>query len=227
MSFASLFDPSILRSALLPAFQQHLALTVPAYALGRGLDRYESKDVLWGLSPILVAWYSIVGRRTLSLSFYNYVSISTALRSLGRTERLLLTGITLWGLRLSYRVVSRSIRRGADDPRYASLHSVDKGENSSNWTWAYLTTFLPEAAAQTLLTLPFTLLANVPNAKVLAIPANWQGTVEATAIGLWGAAFGLEVLADWQLARHQKEQREGMCRDGVWSIVRHPKYVHL
>ena len=225
MSFASLFDPSILRSALLPAFQQHLALTVPAYALGRGLDRYEAKDVLWGISPVLVAWYSIVGRRTLQLSFYNYVSITTALRSLGHRDRLLLAGVTAWGLRLSYRVLSRAVRRGTDDPRYASLHSLDKSENASNWTWSYLTTFIPEALAQSLLTLPFTLLANVPSAKVLAIPARWQGTVEATAIGVWGAAFALEVLADWQLARHQKEQREGMCRDRVWSIVRHPKWV--
>lgn len=219
MSFASLFDPSILRSALLPAFQQHVALTVPAYLLGRSVDRYEAKDVLWGLSPVLVAWYSIVGRRTLSLSFYNYASISTALRLLPRTDRLLLTGVTAWGLRLTYRVLSRAYRRGTDDPRYDALHA----EGSSGWNWAYLTTFLPEAAAQALLTLPFTLLTNVPNAKVLAIPVKWQGTVEALAIGLWGAAFGLEVLADWQLARHQKQAQEGLCRDGVWSIVRHPK----
>jgi hypothetical protein len=42
MSLASLFDPGILRTALLPSLQVHTALAVPTYILGRVTDHSKS-----------------------------------------------------------------------------------------------------------------------------------------------------------------------------------------
>lgn len=221
MSLPNLLDPGILRSSLLPSLQAHLALAVPAYALGRILNRYESKDVLWSTAPVLVAWYTAVGRNILSAPSALSLGkrIDAALSLLTRADKLLLTGITLWGSRLAYRIISRSIRRGTDDARY----DVEHAKGADGWNSASYRLFLPEVLAQALITLPFTLIHNVSSLPVVVIPQEWRGTVEGVAIGLWCAAFGMEVLADWQLARHQAQGRQGLCRTGVWEIVRHPK----
>jgi steroid 5-alpha reductase family enzyme len=43
------------------------------------------------------------------------------------------------------------------------------------------------------------------------------------AVGLYSAGFALETLADWQIENHKRRGRPGLYRDGIWSIVRHPK----
>lgn len=46
------------------------------------------------------------------------------------------------------------------------------------------------------------------------------------AVFVFSAGFALEVLADYQLNAHKKKsQSTTVKRDGVWSIVRHPKYA--
>ena len=109
---ASLFDVGIFRDTLLPSSALHSSLALAAYAAGRATNRVEAKDWLWPAAPVLNAWWTAVGRRV-----YNGLPLSRALISLSRPERLLLTGITLWGSRLLYRVSRRSIKRGKDDPR--------------------------------------------------------------------------------------------------------------
>jgi len=61
--------------------------------------------------------------------------------------------VTAWGTRLTYRLVSRSIKRGTDDPRDESLKS-----NHNFWNTAIFTSYLPEALVlfQTLIAIPFT-----------------------------------------------------------------------
>lgn len=47
--------------------------------------------------------------------------------------------------------------------------------------------------------------------------------IYATAVGIYSAGLTLEVLADWQIENHKRKGRAGLYKDGVWSIVRHPK----
>lgn len=49
--------------------------------------------------------------------------------------------------------------------------------------------------------------------------------VHDLAVFVFSTGFALEVLADYQLNSHKKTQNTTVKRDGVWSIVRHPKYV--
>jgi steroid 5-alpha reductase family enzyme len=88
----------------------------------------------------------------------------------------------------------------------------------SFWSKASLTTFLPEALIQTLISLP--VAAVMRSTAVRLVGWNWLDTL---AIGLFSAGFSLEVLADSQKAQAKKIGVKGMYREGVWSLVRHPK----
>lgn len=57
----------------------------------------------------------------------------------------------------------------------------------------------------------------------LSAPLEWA---HDAAVFVFTAGFALEVLADYQLNKHKKKTGNAtLNREGVWSIVRHPKYV--
>ena len=114
-----------------------------------------------------------------------------------------------------YRIASRSIARGKDDPRY----DAEKKEEGY-WTKALFNTFLPEALFQTIISLPFT----APFRHQGAVLTGYHPLGQALAIGLFSSGFALETVADYQLEQYEQVPREGgLLREGVWSIVRHPK----
>jgi steroid 5-alpha reductase family enzyme len=160
------------------------------------------------------AWWSALGRPVL----LDGVPVDTVWKSISYPGKLILTGVTLWGGRLFYRILSRRLKRGTDDARYKPLHKDPKAWNSAIWK-----TFLPEAIVQAFITLPFT--APFKLTPVLKCPDDARGVLAAVAVGLFSAGFALEVLADFQLDNHKQRGDEGILTDGVWSIVRHPKCV--
>jgi hypothetical protein len=231
----SLFDKGILKDTLLPSVTIHGGLAVLAYAIGRSTDRLESKDWLWPTAQVVNAWWASVGRRLVIPG----ASASVIFSSLSRPERLLLAGkslkmdcclykaalvandprrpgVTLWGGRLAFRLAKRSYDRGSDDPRYTMKK---KGENF--WNRALLGIYLPEAALQSIITLTFTAPFNHQG----AVLSGYHPILQAVAVGLFGTGFALETLADYQLDEYKKKvgSENSMCRDGVWSLVRHPK----
>lgn len=206
-------DVGILKSTLLPSFTIHSGLTLATYAAARATDRGEIKDYNWPSSQVLNAWWSAVGRRV----YYDNLSFTTAFSILPWTEKLLLSGVTIWGTRLFYRIVSRSVSRGKDDPRYDELKAQDKGF----WNAAFFKKFLPEAAFLTFITLPFTLPFRMP-ASTLSVEPEVSCALRTLGVGLFSAGFAMEALADTQQELHRQE-RSDLCRHGVWSIVRHPK----
>jgi steroid 5-alpha reductase family enzyme len=91
------------------------------------------------------------------------------------------------------------------------------------WKSAFVKVFLPEAFALSLISLPFTLPFNGCQ-TTLGLGENVLNIVRAIGVGVFGAGFAMEVLADVQLQLHCRE-RTDLCRHGVWRLVRHPKYV--
>jgi steroid 5-alpha reductase family enzyme len=215
MSFdmVALVNVGVLRDTLLPNLAFHSALAIPAYFVGRSLDRLVAKDVLWSTGQISNVLFASIIRPSLIQG----IPLQQVLRSISRPGWVTIAGVSLWGLRLGYRVISRTVETGSDDPRYTAVKA-----DPSGWTKAFFSTFVPEAIVQSLITLAVTLpfRAGVP---VIGAPSEYAGIIDALAIGLWSAGFGLEVLADWQLASHQQSGDKGLLREGVWSIVRHPK----
>lgn len=206
----------LLHSAILPSFSLHAGLSAVAYGVSRYTDRVEGKDVLWASGMTLNAWWSAIGSKYV----YDNVAPIDAWNGLGYSQKLLLAGVTSWGVRLTSRVVSRSLKRGKDDPRYDV-----KRKDPGFWNKALFTTFLPEAVAQTIISLPFTIPFRAVAESAVASPFTSNGFVfHSLAIFLFTTGFALETLADAQLESFKKDETaQGINREGVWSIVRHPK----
>ncbi|KAL9049916.1 MAG: hypothetical protein Q9162_006943 [Coniocarpon cinnabarinum] len=208
----SLFDVGIFRDTIAPSFALHSGLAIVAWGVGRATDRVEAKDWLWPAGSVINAWWTAVGRRLI----VDGTPVSSVFSSLSWVERLLLTGVTLWGTRLFYRMASRSLKRGKDDPRY---NEVKKQEGF--WNKSLVTTYLPEAIAQTIISLPFT----APFGHRGQVLTGYHPVGQAMAVALFSSGFALETLADYQLEQHTKAPEGGLLREGVWSIVRHPNYL--
>lgn len=207
-------DVGIFKDTIYPSLALHGTVAAVAYGVGRITDSVETKDMIWPLAPLLNGWWSAVGRRV----FVRGLPLSQALGALSRPERLLLTGVTLWSGRLFYRRATRSLKRGKgqDDPRYDELKKED-----NFWNKALFQLYVPEALFQTLITLPFT----APFHHQGAVLSGYHPVIQGLAVGLFSAGFALEVLADSQLDKFKEDEANDskIMRDGVWSLVRHPK----
>ncbi|KAI0834342.1 DUF1295-domain-containing protein [Hypoxylon sp. FL0890] len=208
----------LLQHAVLPSFGLHSGLGVIAYGVGRYTDRVEAKDWLWPSGQVANAWWSAIGAPVV----HEGLSLSAAWDALSYNQKLVLAGVSAWGLRLFYRISSRTLRRGKDDPRYETAAR----KQPDFWNKAFFTIFLPEAFVQTLISLPFTLPFRAPVATALASPFPEASPIlHGLAIFLFTAGFSLEVLADYQLEAHNRKAGAELNREGVWSIVRHPNYL--
>ncbi|KAH0428457.1 hypothetical protein CcaCcLH18_09015 [Colletotrichum camelliae] len=207
----------LLQNALLPSFGLHAGLSTVTYAVARYTDRADAKDFLWPTGQVANAWWTAVGTRVV----YDGLSLPSAWDSLGYTQKLLLTGVSAWGGRLLYRIATRSVKRGRDDDRYVAA----KQRDPKFWDRAFFTMFLPEAAFQALIALPFTLPFQAPLASARAsLITDFPETFHSLAVFLFTTGFALETLADTQLEAHSRKSKV-LNREGVWSIVRHPNYL--
>ncbi len=208
---ASLFDVGILKDTLVPSLTLHSGLAVIAYGAARYTQRLETKDWLWPSGQVVNAWWSAIGRRLAA-----GLTVSQAFNRLSWHERVVLTGVTLWGGRLFYRVARRSIQRGRDDPKYDEMKTED-----NFWNLALFKVFIPEAFFQMLISLPFT----APFRHEGAVMMGYHPIIQMLAVGLYSSGLAMETLADYQLDKYKEEGGRGILREGVWSIVRHPKYA--
>ncbi|KAB2579207.1 uncharacterized protein LTHEOB_1554 [Lasiodiplodia theobromae] len=207
----------LLQRAILPSFGLHAGLSAVTYGVARYTNRVELKDWLWPSGMVANAWWSAVGTRVV----YDGLSLSEAWSAITYPEKVMLTQVSAWGIRLFYRIASRSVKRGKDDPRY-----VTAKEDRSFWNKSFISMFLPEAVFQTLITLPFTLpfRARLESVRSLPLPEN-ASFFHSLAVLLFTTGYALEVLADTQLESHKQQKSEELNREGVWSIVRHPNYL--
>jgi len=207
----------LLQHAVLPSFSFHAGLSLVGYGISRYTNRAEGKDWLWPAGMTANAWWSAIGTRVV----YDGLTIPEAWSTLTYSQKLVLAGASAWGLRLFYRLATRSAKRGKDDPRYDAAKS-----EPGFWNKALFTMFLPEAVAQTIISLPFIIPFRAPLQSALSSPVFGNaGLLHGLAIFLYSAGFATEVLADSQLASHKKKSPGTLNQDGVWSIVRHPNYL--
>ncbi|OCF33948.1 hypothetical protein I316_04294 [Kwoniella heveanensis BCC8398] len=207
-------DVGVLRDTLLPNLGVQAALALPVYLIGRSQNYYEAKDWLWGGGQVASAWWAAIGRHIAS-----GVPLSAVVKSISKPGWLLLTGVTAWGGHLLYRVASRAIKRGHDDHRYDEAK-----KDPSGWNKAFFSLFGLEALVQAVITLPFTVPFRL-TAPAPVPPAKLKDLIHGFAIAVFTAGLTLEVLADAQLGTHQEENKPGLLKEGVWSIVRHPNYL--
>jgi steroid 5-alpha reductase family enzyme len=210
------------RTALLPSLGVHGGLSIIAYGIARASDRVELKDYLWPTGMVLNAWWVAIGRHMVS---HPHISFGQAWSRLSYHQLSLLGAATAWSGRLTYRIISRSLRRGTDDPRYKDVKT-----EPGFWNKAPFAIFLPEALFQALITLPLVIPFSDDHITGLyGASSHWATWFRLGAAGIFATGLTMETLADNQIENHKRQPEERgknkILRSGVWSIVRHPNYL--
>jgi len=210
----SVFDKGILRDTILPSVTLQSGLAIITFGAGRYANRADTKDLVGPAGQVLGAWWAAAGTRLVA-----GIPAGTVLSTLSRPERLLLAGVTLWGGRRLLRLATQPRTRATDR---------EKEDSPAFWETALGSVFLRAALFQTVISLPFTAPFNHQG----AVLTGYHPTLQAIAVGLFGAGFALEALADWQLDSYRARneiastmQVQPELRDGVWSVVQRPRYV--
>jgi steroid 5-alpha reductase family enzyme len=128
---------------------------------------------------------------------------------------LLLTMVTIWGLRLSIYLAWRNLGKG-EDFRYQKFRK-DFGEHRY-WWYSFFSVFLLQGILMWLISAPLL------GAQFYA--SNSLGILDYTGISIWIIGFIFEAGGDIQLARFKANPtNKGKVLDtGLWHYTRHPNY---
>jgi len=171
-------------------------LMLVAWFVYRATDKASWVDAFWaGNLAVLAAWYA-------------------ATAGGDPTRRAVVATVgAAWGLRLAVHIAIR-VARGPEDPRYLAL----RAEWQTNLPVRFLRFYLVQAVVDVVLSVPFLLMAldSAPFGRI----------TELAGVALWAVALAGESVADAQLARFKRDpgNRGRVCRDGLWSVSRHPNY---
>ena len=131
-------------------------------------------------------------------------------------QTLFLLALVLWTARLTLYVVRRHLRASEEDGRYRRFR--EKG-GAAFWWKSLITIFLLQAVLQWMIASP------VIAALGFARPDPAIG-LAACGFLLFAIGFGVEAIADAQLARHRNDPRASgeVLTSGLWAWSRHPNY---
>jgi len=129
---------------------------------------------------------------------------------------LLLTLVTLWGLRLSIHLIWRNLGKG-EDFRYKKFRQ-DYGEHRYWWI-SFFQTFLLQGVLMWLVSMPL-LGAQYYGEN------NHLNVFDYSGVFVWLVGFIFEAGGDFQLARFKADpaNRGKVLDKGFWHYTRHPNY---
>ncbi len=151
-------------------------------------------DIAWGLGFVLIAWYL----------YFLYPN---------PRRFLLVSFVTIWGLRLATHIFIRNKGKG-EDWRYVNWR---KGWGNRAFFMAFFKVFMLQGVFMFFIALP------IMQCTAKAIDHYWL-TYLGTVVFLFG--FIWESLADWQLMQFKKDSsnKGKIMQSGVWAYSRHPNY---
>jgi steroid 5-alpha reductase family enzyme len=155
-------------------------------------------DICWGAGFVTLAW------------LYGLLSATLTPRSW-----LVVTLITLWGVRLSVHIFRRNHGKG-EDPRYRAMRA---SHGRAFWWRSLFTVFWLQGAILWFVALPVLLAVRAQSPDALT-------AVDGLGVVLFAIGFGFEVVGDYQLGRFKaKPSNHGQVLDsGLWRYTRHPNY---
>lgn len=159
------------------------------------LKRNDIADIAWGLGFVLMSW--------LAFSFSEMSPRSVLVNLL----------VTIWGLRLSWHIARRNLRK-PEDSRYAAWRATWK----HFYVRSYVQIFLLQGVFLYLILLPVLFIH--ASAPVSLQPPDALGAV------LWLIGFFFESVGDRQLKDFlNNPANTGKIMDqGLWAYSRHPNY---
>ena len=167
------------------------AMLLTAYAAHRA-GRVSVVDVTWGLALAAIA-------------------VAAAIAGTGTSwRRWLVAGlVAVWGARLAWHILKRSLGKG-EDPRYEAL--LDGG----GFGVAVRKVFVTQGVVICLISLPALAAAH---SAVEWSAVVWIGVV------VWLVGVVFETVGDAQLAAYKRDPHRGPVMDrGLWGWTRHPNY---
>ena len=155
-------------------------------------------DIFWGLGFVMLAW------------FYFFQTDGFLTRKI-----ILLTLVTIWGLRLSIYIGWRNWGEG-EDYRYQEFR---KTHGKKYWWYSFFQTFLLQGVLLTLVSAPLL------GAQISAQNAS-LGFLDFLAIIVWVIGFAFEAGGDFQMARFKgnPDNKGKVLNTGFWRYTRHPNY---
>jgi steroid 5-alpha reductase family enzyme len=156
-------------------------------------------DVFWGIGFVFIN------------AFYACKSGDLTARKL-----LVLSLVTIWGLRLAIYLAYRNYGKG-EDFRYQEFRK-NFGPNRY-WWFSFFQTFLLQAALIMVISLPLIGIQTSTNSGAL-------NALDYLGIFVWTVGFIFEAGGDYQLMRFQRNlNNKGKVLDtGFWKYTRHPNY---
>lgn len=125
--------------------------------------------------------------------------------------------ISVWGLRLAYRIFMKNRGKG-EDFRYLTWRKAWLQHGARYYlARAYLQIFVLQGVVISIVLLPFTLtLATTSTSNSLLLAG----------LALWIFGFFFEVIGDKQLDTfiHKKDKTDTIVKTGLWKYTRHPNY---
>jgi len=182
---------------LLTAFLLLCFMTL-VFLLALKLEDNSIVDIAYGLGFVLIGW-----------------SGSLAYGSGEARQLLLLTLISLWGLRLAGHISARKRNEEGEDPRYRQWRE----SWGKTFVWrSYLQIYLLQGTVIYLVALPLLLVIRAPGG-----PLGW---LDLLGVLIWLFGFAFEAIGDWQLLQFKgdAENRGRIMRYGLWRFTRHPNY---
>ena len=167
------------------------------FIVALSLKRNDVADFAWGLGFVFLGW---VGFAKAGYS--------------GQLSLLVNSLVTIWGIRLSYHVYKRNIKK-AEDPRYT--------EWRQKWgRWQILGSFLQVFMLQGLL-----LMFIATSAAAINFSGHQNmGPPEIIGLLIWLTGFAFEVIGDGQLKKFISNplNKGKILMSGLWQYTRHPNY---
>ncbi len=158
-------------------------------------------DIAYGLTFIAVA--------------YELVSMQS--RALAPASIIILFLITIWGLRLAYRIFKKYRGKG-EDFRYQTWRKEWLRQGKRYYfARAYLQIFILQGIVISIVLLPFTLTLTT---------TSQSNSLLLFGLAAWVIGFFFEVVGDKQLDAfiNKKNKTDTIMKTGLWKYTRHPNY---
>ncbi len=155
-------------------------------------------DIAYGLAFVLVAWSTFL-----------------VFGSGHGRQLLVLTLVTIWGLRLAGHILLRKRGEAGEDFRYRQWRE-DWG---TTFIWrSFLQIFMLQGTVVFLVALPLLLVIQQPGG-----PLGW---LDLFGVLIWLIGFACEALSDWQLLHFKQDpaNQGKLMQSGLWRYTRHPNY---